>query len=174
MKPEELDKIPLPDDLAEGELQGPDEWRETGDGRYSRSYVILDPYAPEEATPHRIWVNGEQFSDGTIERFVVLEGGLMEDGGVMDAQQARVVAAGLRDAADLVGPSVEDAWPNEPDGFEIKLEQRRRVDTAEGHWLIELCGFNQQNANQARELAAKLIAAADEIDRLNGDASPFR
>lgn len=39
---------------------------------------------------------------------------------------------------------------------------------------IGLYDIEEMNAGQARELAAALLAAAEELDRLNGDAPPFQ
>ena len=114
---------------------------------------------------------GTQFNDGTIERRAYLEGPVMEDR-AMDARQAREIAAALLAAADEIGSFASNASENLPDDYQPTVTGVEDPDLADDGSVLrylEVVDVWPLTGEQARDLAAALIEAADSID--NGSLS---
>ncbi len=57
--------------------------------------------------------------------------------------------------------------------IEVVGHQYSDGETVERYVHVNGGGMDELTAGQAREVAAALIAAAEELDKLNGDAPPF-
>ncbi len=163
----ELEKIPDPRDLMGGD--SPMEWMSTNDGRYERSYIVSER-DQKDGLRVTVTVWGSQFSDGATEREIFLDGALFECDGLLDAVESRALAGALLDAADLASPSISrnsivDAL-NSPGSYEVKLSE----DIPQRCYVF-LDVNGGLNAIQARELAEKLIVAADEVDRFEAGSA---
>ena len=85
----------------------------------------------------------------------------------MYSVKARVLAAALLDAADQVGPSIPNAWPSKSDSaYHVSIVDHTSHEDGQYGWLVQLDEVDALNAMQARDLAAKLIEAADAVDSL--------
>ncbi len=155
-------------------------WQQHDDGRYSRSYEISErlvdisePYEdfPEGYPEATVSVMGEQYPDGTVEREVSLEGPIL-DRGWATPRQARELAEALLEAAAEVGDTPDRSWIRQiygPPNASVLPTQHVWPNGRIVH-CVEI-DVPPLSGNAARELAQKLISAADELDKIKGDSS---